>query len=696
MQKPIMPITINNDNYVFYDESIVRGLLSSLKRLKKSNVKRQRWYYMDAVAAFDIETSVVPYVEQSAMYMWQLQIGLDAPVIIGRTWDEFKLFLTIVDQVLHRGERLLIYVHNLSYEFQFLRGVLRFTAADVTCMKSRDILRCFLLGGKIEIRCSLHLSGLSLAQWAKNLNVGHQKLSGKIFDYHATRYPWSPLSDYQLQYGCNDVRAVVECVYTLLRDNNDTLYTIPLTQTGYLRRDVKAALRGRYYYLRDISPTYDLYQLCREAFRGGNTHANRYYAGQVLTDVQCADRSSSYPDVMVNRLYPVSKFTHRGALSPREFKTILAQGKAIIFRCALSGVRLRDKYWGCPYLTYDKSRKVHDYVLDNGRILEAGYLETTLTDIDFKILCDEYYFEDMVVIDSYTSRYGKLPHELTDIIVKLYQDKTALKGLEEFEVLYRKSKERINSAYGMTAQNPVKEMILFDGAEYIEDDSQTPQELLGEYTKSGFLPYFWGVWVTAWAREALERALKIVGHRFVYCDTDGVYYIGTADFDDFNRKCIADDMATGMYARDKHGTMHYSGVFEAEEKCERFSTLGAKKYAKVIDGKIKITIAGVNKALGGEELATMGGLEAFAACRNEHNNLIFRKAGGTESEYNDKGYSDLYGPVEIDDHILYISANVTIKDSTYKLGVTGDYERLLDACKDLGKLSKIRGIDIDD
>ena len=82
-------------------------------------------------------------------------------------------------------------------------------------------------------------------------------------------------------------------------------------------------------------------------------------------------------------------------------------------------------------------------------------------------------------------------------------------------------------------------------------------------------------------------------------------------------------------------------------------------------------------------------------CRNEHDNLIFRKAGGTESEYNDKGYSDLYGPVEIDGHSLYISANVTIKDSTYKLGVTGDYERLLDACTDLGNLSKIRGIDID-
>lgn len=696
MSKQPMQIFSCVDDFVYWPNAHVESIVSSASLLYRKSKSRQKWFYKDMVCSFDIETSIVPYIEQSSLYMWQLQLGLENATIVGRTWDEFREFVDIIDDTLDYNERVVIYVHNLSYEFQFLRGVFNFANETVFCLDSREILKCTLLGGKIEFRCSMRLSGLGLATWAKNLNVPHQKLSGDEFNYKAVRYPWTPLTARQIEYGCNDVRAVVECVCKLMSENDDDLYTIPLTMTGFLRRDVKAALKKRYHYLRDIAPDYPLYQLCREAFRGGNTHANRYYAGQVLHNVRCADRSSSYPDVMCNRLFPVSKFWHHGAVKPEYLRHLLHSGKALLFRAAFTNIRLRNRYWGCPYLTYDKSRKVESYTLDNGRILEASYLETTLTDIDFEIVLDEYEFDDMAAIDVYSARYGKLPHEYTDILVKLYGYKTSLKGVISEDTLYRKSKERINSAYGMAAQNPVKLETIFTGEDYVLSDDKCEEELLDEYNEKGFLPYFWGVWVTVWARQALEVAIKLAGNRFVYCDTDSVYYLGDVDFTEFNNQCIENDLKSGMFATDAHGETHYSGVYEPDgDTYEEFATLGAKKYVKREHGVLKVTIAGVNKKEGAKELERMGGVEAFAAAMREDSELVFKKAGGTKSEYNDKGYSDLFGVVEVDGHALYISSNVTITDSTYTLGVTPEYERLLDACKDLGELAKYRGIDLD-
>ena len=96
-----------------------------------------------------------------------------------------------------------------------------------------------------------------------------------------------------------------------MEHDGDTLYTFPLTSTGYVRRDAKAAMREvSHNWLVAQLPSHAVFQMLREAFRGGNTHANRYYTRQILHDVHSADRSSSYPDIQCNCLFPVSEFFH--------------------------------------------------------------------------------------------------------------------------------------------------------------------------------------------------------------------------------------------------------------------------------------------------------------------------------------------------------------------------------------------------
>ena len=53
--------------------------------------------------------------------------------------------------------------------------------------------------------------------------------------------------------------------------------------------------------------------------------------------------------------------------------------------------------------------------------------------------------------------------------------------------------------------------------------------------------------------------------------------------------------------------------------------------------------------------------------------FTFQKAGGVELVYNDKPY----GEYTVDGHKLEITENVVIRPSTYTLGKSGEYLRLL-------------------
>lgn len=645
-----------------------------VKRKRGNNGGKSKRDLKDLVCAFDIETSNIPDIEQASMYIWQLQID-ELGTIIGRTWDEYQQLLARVCDVLGENESIVFYVHNLSFEFQFLRGIYPFQPDEVFCMDSRKILYCSMFGEKIVYRCSYIHSNMSLAEYTKKMGAEHVKLSGEDFDYRETRYPWTPLTDEQIAYCIHDVRGLVEALKKEMEVDGDTLITIPLTSTGYVRRDAKRAMKQVSHTLvPSILPDEKTFILLREAFRGGNTHANRYYAGRIITDVASADRSSSYPDTQVNCEFPMSRFYYKGEATMKELdRYINVLDKAVVMRVALWGVRLRDPYWGAPYLARDKCRKIIEPTYDNGRILECKYCETTITDVDLRILLDEYDFDNFKAFDVAFARYGKLPRPLVEETINYYRKKTELKNVEGQEIYYMKSKNKLNSIYGMMAQNPAKETILFKDNEYIKDDIPLA-ERLKEANRRAFLAYQWGCWVTAWARYRLEEGIKLAGDQFVYCDTDCVKYVRDIDWRAYNAQRIKDSTANGAFADDPSGERHYMGVYEQEKTDQRFKTLGAKKYAFEQDGKTYITVAGVNKRLGGKELERFGGLDAF----NE--GFIFREAGGMESVYNDEPY----GYVNIDGHELYVGTNVLLRDSTYSLGITDEYRRILEKCYCMG------------
>ena len=489
------------------------------------------------MCAFDIETTRLEDIEQSIMYIWQFSIlfldDLHIDTIIGRNWSEFELF---IDNLMNDDNYAyyMIFVHNLSYEFQFLRGIYTFSPDEVFAIKSRKILKCEMLE-RFEFRCSYLQTNMSLNTFTSKMKVKHQKLSGEKFNYEKKRFPWTELTDYEIKYSTYDTIGLVEAMYKRMILSNDNLYTLPLTSTGYVRRETKKAMYGWARKHKDIFPTIDVFDLLEEAFRGGDTHANRYYSGTVIhadgkkiLGIGSYDRSSSYPDVVLNCVFPMTRFVYIGSITENDIEKKLDRGKALLFRCKIIGIEQIDKYYGAPYISYSKCRNVSSEILDNGRVLSADYIETTLTDIDYEIMKREYKWKNLEITECYESRYGSLPEPLKAIFRKYYTDKTELKGIVEQELFYNLQKALLNAGYGMMVQSPVKQSLIFTESSediYTVDENVSRETLLEKYNRTAFLPYQWGVWVTAWARLRLKEGINIVGDRYVYSDTDSVKYI---------------------------------------------------------------------------------------------------------------------------------------------------------------------------
>lgn len=668
-----MIYTIDNFPYSEYRKIPVQ------KRKRGNPRTRQKIDYLDTIAAFDIEATNDAIIDHAYMYIWQMQIG--EWTITGRTWDEWLKFLDrLMDNM--DSARLMIFVHNLSYEFQFMRGVYPFQPDEVFAVDRRKVLKCSMYD-MFEFRCSYLQSNMSLSMFTSKMGVENLKLSGEDFDYKKQRYPWTELSEQELEYCVNDVKGLVQAMKKQMELDDDNLYSLPFTSTGYVRRDVKRAMR---HYnrteLKNQLPDYEVFKMLREAFRGGNTHANRYYVDEIVENVSSWDRVSSYPDVQLNRRFPLSPWLREKPekLTIRQVKRRLDEHKrACLMRVCLWDVKLTDQMYGAPYIPVHKCRNLRGGERDNGRVLSADYLEITLTDIDFRIVLQQYDFSEIRFDDFYHSRYGLLPKQLRVTVQNYFKSKTELKGVEGQELYYMKSKNKLNSIYGMSVQSPVKQSIDYMDNEFIER-CEDEAELLSESNKRAFQNYAWGVWVTAWARWELEQAIRLCGDQFLYCDTDSVKFFGDVDFTGYNDDHKKLSASNGACATDPKGNEHYLGVYEHDGTYKRFITMGAKKYGYEDEaGNLHITIAGVNKIKGAAEL---GRLENFKE------GFCFKKAGGTESIYNDIPYSESMEIIR-EGRSISVTSNVCIRDSEYTLGVTGEYKRIIEDAKIWRELFKI-------
>lgn len=664
--------------------------------------KKARTLY-NLACAFDIETTSIPHYKmvkgqvivdsaKSYGFMYHWQFAINDSVIFGRTWEEFQNLLKRLQESLligYANRYLVVYCHNLAFEFQFAKSFLHFN--DVFARKKRQpiIARC---AEGIEFRCSYYLSNMSLQKFCETTqNVSHGKVVGGL-DYDKIRLPSTELTALEKIYCYNDVVGITECIRQKMIEDGD-ISKIPMTSTGYVRRDFRKAVQSNprnIDRIRKSALDAKLYIMCKEAFRGGNCHANAYYADALLEDVQSMDIQSSYPYVMFAKKFPSTKFVKAEVKTIEELQAFLDE-YAMLFRVTLYNVRAK-KHTYIPYIPIAKCYSRKRVIADNGRILFAKEISLTITDIDWKIIKDTYDIEEISIGDCYISKYDYLPKELRQELLQYFEMKTKLKDGDKY--LYNKAKNRFNASYGMMVTDIVNPNIQYDpvsdewleekdvlGNNRIENEKNTSDmslinTALYKYYRSNksFLSYQHGIWVTAWARYRLQQGINALGKHIIYCDTDSCKYFYTKDSvtifkelnDEVQREIAELDIKPIVYYK---GKTYVCGEWEDDGHYKRFKTCGAKKYVcEYDDGHIVVTVSGLNKKKASEYIQQIG-IENFKT------GLVFepKVSGRLSAVYKDVGVHK----VTINGETFTSGSNVALCPVSYTLGLTDDYEFLI-------------------
>ena len=585
------------------------------------DIENSNGYVIDGIARpFDYTKPPSYYADVekvSLLYMWQFAV--DDIIFYGRTLDEFKPAL---DYLASRPYKSIIYIHNAAHEFMFLLNIIEYTS--VFARKAHRPLK--MEYGNVEFHCTYMLTRQSLKAVA--MSVGLIKYDD--FDYDEIKTPTTPLTPSELRYGGRDVEIIVKLIERL-RDEYETIQKIPLTQTGRPRLETKKLYaRDMGYHKkmaallpRDVSE----YARLRSAFVGGWVHASYYYNNVTLKDsVFAYDITSSYPLQMVLRRFPQTPWSEARPDSFSFFvdnPDFLCLMKVTITNCRTHGF---NDYWSISKVFDDESAGVKAH---NGRVYKADKMTLLCTSVDYEIL-RECYDGDFTISRLWYSAAGYLDKRYVSYILDLYENKVKLTGDPEKQELRARSKEILNSLYGMMVS-----ALVYDDIEFCNGDWQPPTsdpQKIVEHTEDElqklrskpykiFTSYSHGVFVTAWARYSLWQVIKKIDKRVVYHDTDSIYCMGAnrSIIDEYNEDmkrqlielCKQRNInPERVHPKDLNGVEQWLGIYTCDnddlggKPFAEFRTLGAKRYCyrTTKDSKIKITVAGVSKVTGAAAL----------------------------------------------------------------------------------------------
>lgn len=606
--------------------------------------------YLNIASAFDTETSsfIDDYdgEESAILYIWMF--GIEDCVVFGRTLEEFvELCERLNNYLVCNDVTLITYIHFAKFDFSFIKFLLKWD--KVFLKENRDVL--YATYGNIEFRDSLVLSGgQSLANIGKKLRKPVRKAVGDL-DYELVRHFQTPLTQKEMHYCEMDVRVLIEYIREKIEDDG-SIANIPYTNTGYVRNYVRnECFKNRRNYsafIGGLTMTPGCYIQAENAYQGGSTFGNIHFIGKEMHDVHSYDIKSSYPYVMCCEYYPINYFTPvTGLFTPESGLTGQTIDYYLDNYCCLFELELWDVEPKVDFYFPISKHKCHlvlspttdsDMVESaSGRIISAMYLSITCTELDFATIKQFYSFSQWRISNVRIAPRGYLPTPIVKSIVKFFNDKTTLDGVEGREREYMIAKNMLNAVYGMMVEKPVRPVFGFvNDYGFIKDDPDFVAQIDSYNEKfNRFLFYPWGVWVTAHARHRLHEAIWSVRSDFIYCDTDSIKFVGNhSDYFEKANKIARDKVVACaqrhnipigfMIPRSPDGDAKVLGVWEHECDYYTFKTLGAKRYLVEYKSKgskqfkpcekYELTVAGTNKS---------STLEYILKCSKEDNKTPF-------------------------------------------------------------------------
>ena len=247
---------------------------------------------------------------------------------------------------------------------------------------------------------------------------------------------------------------------------------------------------------------------------------------------------------------------------------------------------------------------------------------TTITNVDYDIIKRCYSWDGIKIANFRIYQKGYLPTQFVKSIIKLYQDKTQLKGVEEKEVEYMQSKEMLNSCYGMCVTDIARDEFVYENDIWttVKPNDEKLESELEKYnnSKKRFLFYVWGIFVTAYARRNLFTGIFEFENDYIYSDTDSIKVVNYKNHMEYINKYNDMTQRKLQKACDYHGLdmtelqpktikgeTKLLGIWDNDGVYDTFKTLGAKRYMYKQGDEYHITIAGTNKHLGGEYIKSL-------------------------------------------------------------------------------------------
>lgn len=583
-------------------------------------VKKDGNLIMNEAISFDIEATSIRMDKQKYAFMYVWAIDINDKTIVGRTWEEFVYVCNYISNHFNLSgikRRAIIYVHNLSYDFQFFRKWLHWI--KVFSLAKRKPLYALTDTG-LEFRCSYRLSGYSLDKIGEQ--VGIEKLKND-YNYNLVRHSRTYLTPKEINYLIHDVKIVSEYIRRKICEEGDNISEIPLTKTGYVRRYVRNnTLRGsnRSFYKNAISSltlTPEEYVMAKKAFAGGFTHASILHAGDEVRNAKSKDFSSSYPSVLIAEKFPMTKGKRITSISEHDFENLMFNPN----KCTICSIEITDVQQIFPaesYISQSRCRAFEDMVTNNGRVVSATRLITDITNLDYQIMKKVYKFKvsrigHLFVYDAYY-----LPTSFIKCILHFYEAKTTLKGIPEKLIEYMNGKENLNALFGMCVTDIVRELIQYEDKGGWVDSEKRTEEQFREFVssqvdkennkKSRFLFYLWGVFCTAYARRNLWSGIFELKADYVYSDTDSVKYINPSSHEEYfssYNKHITQKLKDALnyhklpesllHPRNIEGEEKPLGIWEDDGEYERFKAIRAKAYMYYSHGEYMMTVAGLKK-----------------------------------------------------------------------------------------------------
>ena len=620
--------------------------------------------------------------ERGWVYQWAAK--LSGLYVYGRKPSEIIDFMTKVAEHYGLGaqKKIILYIHNASYDLQYLKLFLRQydPTAEFLAIDSHSIIQCDVLGFKII--CSYKLTNLSLAVLAEKYAETYDKAVGEI-DYSLVRYQDQELTASDWFYMFSDVAAQDDGIKGYLKmQGYRYAFKAPITSTGFVRANCRKASKADEDWRQEFQDSrldLEQYNLCRQAFMGGVCIASFKYSNTTLRgdNLRHKDFCSSYPARQILDYMPVGKPNWYGDVESVDELEELCNEYCCVFVLTLDNVHIK-KGVTAPCIPSSKCIHLENELKLNGKVVSADTLTIIVCELDYKWIKRQYDYDEAIGVDKMLIfERGEAPEWLKKEVFTYFKYKCTL---ADSDILRVKSKNMLNSIYGMTATAILREIFKMSDDYIITPEKKSDDDkraALNKYYKSynNFMPYQLAIWTTAHARDALYTMIEAAGYdNFLYCDTDSVFYIETPEnkkrMEKYQSQCRQRAINGGGFVGDK-----FLGEPTDEPPLRAFRAIHSKCYAmeewnkKTGQFELNVVIAGIPKGatkwINGEPVFKTNA-EELGSIDNLKDDFVFKHCGGTRCVYVERPIS-----VEIiNGHEIELSSSAVIENISKEISDT--------------------------